>query len=237
MIEAIKKQAERRGVTRLCHFTPSRNLIHIASGATGVLATKKLSQSERHVYTPTDLERLDGHPDHICCSIEFPNAWYFEKARNQDVLFTDWVVILVRPTYLWHNGTRFSPRNASAGRGHRIAAGEFAFSLLYADEVTGAYGNVFRRMPNHLPCCPTDDQAEVLIPDHIILDDILAIAVRDETQAKAELAAFRLAGVPENRFGFVISPTFFDKRELSKCIRSGQYPPERVWYPQGCDHD
>jgi hypothetical protein len=82
MNAAIKKKVRQRGVTRLCHFTPSRNLIHIASGVTGILATKKLEAEERKLYTPTDLLRFDGHAGFISCSLEYPNAWYFDKARG-----------------------------------------------------------------------------------------------------------------------------------------------------------
>ena len=54
MIARIRDSAARRGVTRLCHFTPSRNLVHIAAGLTGILATARLAEQERAAYTATD---------------------------------------------------------------------------------------------------------------------------------------------------------------------------------------
>ena len=60
MIEAIRRDAERRGTTRLCHFTPSRNLQHIAANRAGILATGQLTNDERATFNPTDLLRLDG---------------------------------------------------------------------------------------------------------------------------------------------------------------------------------
>ena len=47
---------------------------HIKAGKTGVLASKHLSVDEREVFNPTDVERLDGYPDHVSCSIEYPNG-------------------------------------------------------------------------------------------------------------------------------------------------------------------
>jgi hypothetical protein len=230
MIASIRREAKQRGITRLCHFTPSRNLIHIASGEKGILATKKLNGTEGSVFTPTDLQRLDGHEGYISCSIEYPNVWYFDKARAKDVLFKDWVVLLINPKYLWLPGTHFCPRNAASNYGSSVSEGESAFLALFAVSVVGAYGKSFTRTPNHLPCCPTDEQAEVLIPDQIVMADILAIAVATETQAKDEVARLRLVNVPDERFKFVVAPGLFEKDTLSKLIRSGKRPIETPWH-------
>jgi hypothetical protein len=232
MIAAIKREAERRGITRLCHFTPSRNLVHILTGTTGILATKKLQKDERSVFTATDLERLDRHEEYICCSIEYPNAWYFDKAKSKDILFKDWVILFINPKYLWLPGSRFCPRNAASGYGRSVAEGEKAFLEMFANSITGAYGKTFTRSPNHLDCCPTDNQAEVLIPDQIGISDILAIAVPTETQAKNEAARLRLLGVPEDRFKFVIALELFEKYTLSSLISSGKRPREILWIPR-----
>src|SRR4028118_2268045 len=134
MIETIKQEVERRGITRLCHFTPSRNLVHILTGTTGILATKKLQTDERSVFTPTDLQRLDRHEDYICCSIQYPNAWYFDTAKSKDELhelFKDWVILFINPKYLWLPGTRFCPRNAASGYGNLVAEGKEAFLSMF----------------------------------------------------------------------------------------------------------
>ena len=85
----VRADAMQRGITRLCHFTPSRNLSHIAEDRTGILSAKHLLEAEKTIFNPTDLERLDGYPDHVCCSIQYPNAWYFKKARSRERLFQD----------------------------------------------------------------------------------------------------------------------------------------------------
>ncbi len=222
-------EANRRGVTRICHFTPSRNLVHIASGFTGVLATKKLQNDERTVFTPTDLLRLDKHEGYISCSIEYPNAWYFDKAQAKDILFKDWVVLLINPKYLWRDGTLFCPRNAASDYGAGIGKGPDAFNALYADSVQGAYGKVRSRSTNHLPSCPTDQQAEVLIPDQILLDDISGVVVSSDIQAKNEVSRFKYLSVAPNRFRLIVAPILFDKYTLSRYIQSGKRPSEAVW--------
>lgn len=232
MSNEIRREAARRGITRLCHFTPSRNLAHIASDRVGILATKRLQEHERRIFTPTDLSRLDGHEAYISCSIEYPNVWYFDKAKSRDIVFKDWVVLFITPKYLWHSGTRFCPRNAASNCGRDVSEGEAAFLALFDDSIKGAYGKAFTRLPVHLSCCPTDDQAEVLIPDQIALADILTIAVATKTQAKNEVARFRLMNIPEDRFKFVIAPDLFDKNALSRLIRSGKRPVEIPWLPR-----
>jgi hypothetical protein len=49
----------------------------------------------------TDQKRLDRHDNHISCSIEYPNAWYFRRVKDGDLPFTDWVILFIRPHYLW----------------------------------------------------------------------------------------------------------------------------------------
>lgn len=228
MIETIKQEVERRGITRLCHFTPSRNLVHILTGTTGILATKKLQTDERSVFTPTDLQRLDRHENYICCSIEYPNAWYFDKAKSKDELFKDWVILFINPKYLWLPGTRFCPRNAASGYGNHVAEGKEAFLSMFNQSVPGAYNRTWTRSNTHLACCPTDNQAEVLIPDTISIGDIFSIAVKTKTQATNEAARLSLLGVPEDRFNFIIAPTLFEKYNLKECISSGKRPQETL---------
>lgn len=227
----IQREATQRGITRLCHFSPSRNLIHIAVGKVGILSTKNLTQSERGVFTPTDLQRLDSYTGHICCSIQYPNAWYLDKARAQDALFPDWVVLLLGPRFLWLPGTRFCPRNAASGFGRGIKEGTLAFREMFADSVLGARGRTYRRSVKHLDNVPTDEQAEVLVPDRVPQEDILGVAVQSAAQARNEAVRFRLAGIPSNTLKIVVAPTLFDKQALSNCIRNGTLPDEKAWNP------
>jgi hypothetical protein len=224
--QEIQTEAARRGITRLCHFTPSRNLAHILLGTWGILATKHLKRDERALFNATDLSRLDRHEGHICCSVEYPNAWYFEHARGRELLFRDWVVVLFDPRYLWEMGTLFCPRNAAASFGRQLGEGTEAFRSLFAASVEGAHGQRFGRRSMHLSCSPTDDQAEVLIPDRVALRHVRGFIVASETQGKNELSRLRLAGLDISALEVLVSPTAFQKRALSECIRSGRRPVE-----------
>ena len=224
----IRAKAARRGITRMCHFTPSRNLAHVVSGSRGLLASRYLSDDEAAVFNPTDKRRLDGYPYHVCCSIQYPNAWYFSKARLDERLFRDWVVILIDARYLWESGTKFCPTNAATGRGRFVGEGVGAFDALFAEVVEGV--RTYRRGPSHPEYLPTDEQAEVLIPDRIETRDVIGVVLRDGEQAAREISRVRLQRLDIPRL-FVV-PEFFDPRRLSGMLRSGRIPVERE-YPRG----
>jgi len=235
MIPNIQIEAQKRGITRLCHFTPSRNLAQILTGKVGILSTRKLQDDERSVFAPTDLQRLDGFRDHISCTIEFPNAWYFDRARSNELLFKDWVVLFIDPKYLWRYGTKFCPRNAAASFGSQVATGEDAFRALFAPNTVGAYGKTYVRTAGRLDCCPTDEQAEVLIPDVIAMGDILGVAVQSMAQAQNEIVRLKLLGIADGfltSLRFVVAPDLFDKYKLSEILKYGKRPIEKQINPE-----
>ena len=231
MIASIQAEAMRRRITRLCHFTPSRNLGHIAEDPRGILASQHLVKDEKATFNPTDSARLDGFPGHVCCSIQYPNAWYFRKARDQERLFEDWVVLLIDPHHLWHIGTKFCPRNAAAEHGRLVGDGADAFEGLFAETVEGR--RTFRRGARHLASLPTDEQAEVLIPDRVERRDVIGIVVHDERQAKRELARLELLG--RRSPPITIASDFFEPNRLSGLLRTGRIPFERE-HPPGADN-
>ena len=229
MNAAIKQSATQRQITRLCHFTPSRNLVHIAADPRGILATSHLEENERAAFNATDLARWDGHKGHICCSVQVPNAWYFRKARTEDRIFRDWVVLFIAPHYLWMDGTKFCHRNAAARGGRDVAAGHAAFEGMFAPRVVGAYDREYIRAAERADCLPTDEQAEVLVPDQVVREDVLGIAVKDESQAKREVA--RLQMLKQQVPRVVIVKDFFNADWLSATLRSGSFPTEEEHDP------
>lgn len=231
MIAAIKKSAAQRGITRLCHFTPSRNLVHISTEPRGLLASKHLSEDDKVIFNPTDPVRFDGYTDHVCCSVQYPNAWYFRRAREKDRIFPDWVVLLIKPRHLWMRGTKFCPRNAAANRGRDVREGFDAFEALFASSVVGAGGRTFRRTKLHPPSFPTDDQAEVLIPDRVIREDLIGLVVINEAQARREIA--RLEQLSGDLPRLVVAPLFFDPVLLSRNLRCGVVPEEHDYRAGG----
>ncbi|MDQ0456970.1 DarT ssDNA thymidine ADP-ribosyltransferase family protein [Rhizobium paknamense] len=231
MNQSIADAVFGRGIRRLCHFTPSRNLQHIAGGEIGILSTSSLKEQERAAYTATDLERLDQKTTHICCSIEYPNAWYFDRARANEKLFLDWVVLLISPHYLAEEDTLFCPRNAAANYGRHITSGFEGFNTMFAERVTGTRNATYIRSASHLSSCPTDQQAEVLIKDRVLLRDIIGVAVVSEDQARTERVRLRTNGVNPDQFRFVIAPQMFNKYALSEVITRGTAESELLYSP------
>lgn len=228
MSESIKTIAIEREITRLCHFTPSRNLSHIIAGKKGVLATVNLEEAERNLFNPTDLSRLDGHKTHICCTIEYPNPFYFAVARNNEILFKDWVVLIIEPYFLWTEGTRFCQNNASRKSGTTIGEGENQFRALYSNQVSASVGKLTRQI-SHLPACPTDLQAEVLVEDQIPESAIMGIMCVDAAQVRRQISRLKVASLPYQDLNFIICPDAFDRNELTNKLRNGVRPQETKW--------
>jgi hypothetical protein len=233
-IEAIRVEAQRRGITRLAHFTPLRNLVHIATGD-GLLSTKYLAEHERSSFTVQDLERLDGYPDHISCSIEYPNAYYVRNkrrdARGEARIFPDWVCLLLDPSHLWRDTTLLCPHNAAGMRGANVAGGADAFRSMFADVVDAPQRRWHRsRQP---ACSPTDAQAEVLVHRAVPFDDLQAVAVESAAQAGDVWARLKQIGAPVERLAFLVAPAFFAATDLAVGLSQGRRPVESTWHPPG----
>jgi hypothetical protein len=76
-----------------------------------------------------------------------------------------------------------------------------------------------------LNCCPTDDQAEVMVEKEITRDNIIAIAVASVEQARLEKTRLSLIKdvimVP-----WIIAPELFNS-EWSKAVRVGKRLEEK----------
>jgi hypothetical protein len=220
--EDIRVDVMKRGITRLCHFTQSRKFIDMIAETHAILPTSEIQKNHRDML---DALRLDGRLDHVCCSIEYPNVWYFEKIKNNDPLFRDWVILCLNPCLLWERQCLFSPLNAATQRGAFITKGWDGWRSLFAPYIQGAGGYV-RSRQNILSCSPTDDQAEVLVPGPIPKNFIQAVIVRDEEQARSERARFRALKL-DITFDWIVSPTLFGK-SMSSQIRGGRRPDEYI---------
>ena len=231
----IEAEARRLGITRLCHLTPLRNLLQIATGG-GLRSVAEL-EGERAAFDRQDLDRYDNRPGHISCSIEYPNVWYLRRRRRGATplqrLFPTWVCLLIDSKYLWSPGTEFAPRNASTSHGALLAPGFDAFRGLYAEGVDGAHGNRYSRDAKP-PACPTDDQAEVMIHKQVPLADAKTIVVANQAQAASIASALRLLGVAPDEFDYLLAPDLFTVR-LSDMLREGRAPVETPWTPTVLD--
>lgn len=231
MTDGIQAEAERRGITRLCHFTPTKNLVHILTGDQGLVPRARLEADASNPFSPTDPERFDGYLGHHACTVEYPNLWYFDKAKSRDVIFRDWVLLLIKRDYLWSPGTRFCPHNAALHGGRDVAEGDAAFRAMFAASITGSGGVTRQRSARHLPCSPTDDQAEMLVPGIVPLSDVMGMVVPSTESAEEHWARMVLLGTTDLAIPFVVAPVLFDKYALRSAIVAGKRPEEVLWHP------
>jgi hypothetical protein len=220
----IQQECTRRGITRLCHFTQSRNIAHIFDEPFGLYSTKTLRDNDMP-YNPTDPERYDGRDELICCSVEYPNTYYFDRVKSKEPLFKDWVILYIDPMYLWHPDTFFCPCNAARRCGTYIQGETSGFQALFLQSSPGIN---FNRNPRHLPAAPTDIQAEVLINDPIPLDSIIGVVVQNNDQAKNEMLRLSLQGITLNKPIYII-PEFYNKALISRLIQSGNRVTETLY--------
>jgi hypothetical protein len=92
--DLIRTEIMARSITRLCHLTKSQKALHILSSEEGIKAVEFLDKS---LYDANDSLRLDGRLKYINCSLEYPNHWYWNKVKDKDPLFQDWVILLINP--------------------------------------------------------------------------------------------------------------------------------------------
>lgn len=211
----IRQEIQKRKISRLCHLTRSQKALHILSSEDGIMAVDFLDDD---LYDANDPLRLDGRTGHVNCSIEYPNHWYWNKVKDKEPLFRDWVILLINPEILTLDTTEFCPVNAATGSGAYIGEGYPVFKGLFARKVHNR-----TRMPMMLSCCPTDDQAEVLVYRNISRRDIIGIAVKDEDQAESEKYRWEQCNIPQ--FNIIIAPDLFNGRWSNK-VRQGKRPYE-----------
>lgn len=219
-------------LARLAHFTPALNLPSIV--ADGQLrSVKDLSRDVRACYRATDLRRLDGYPDKVCCSLQYPNGFYFDIARRDAaaVNYPNWVCLLLDKVVAAAEGTLFCPRNAAAADAHAVP-GAVGLSACYAPSVRGQGGRVRSRGPQHDPGSPTDVQAEVLVTAPVPLTAIHGIVFPSEAAAVEEYGRLdRFGLLPPNSVRWVVSPDMFDRWAITAAVQSSRYFPEMIWSP------
>lgn len=113
-------------------------------------------------YRPVDSRRWDGYPDYVSCSIEYLNTRYMLQADMRDSSELGWVVLGIDPLLLEEADTLFCHCNAATGRGRYVRGGYRSFLRMFPNTVMDSYWR-YERTRHMLACCPTNDQAEVLV--------------------------------------------------------------------------
>lgn len=191
-----------RGISRLCHFTKSKNLPYIL-GTDGKLLANNFIKDEN--LERNDELRLDGKEDYICCSVQYPNLFYLDRVITSNImhLFKDWSILLISPSVI-NDQSLFCPCNAATNGGIMIGGGIDSFKKLYSESILGKREIV--RYKNMLASSPTDNQAEVLIMHSILKENILGIVFRSNEQAKRELINLNLAQCDISNIQIIVCP-------------------------------
>lgn len=210
-------------VTRLCHFTKMQSLSHILLSPDGILATSRIN---RDTLNQVDNVRADGELDYVCCSIEYPNSWYLEhaKERNEDVIFRDWAIMYINPEIVQKRDIKVCECNAAKENGRYICPGtDENIENLFATKV-----NSFPhpRTDKMLSSCPTNAQTEILVKDGVPREYIKGIVVGNEKTARMVYAMRKTLGI--EAIDIFISPQVVTT-EWRKFVQGGVRPQENEY--------
>lgn len=172
-----------RKINCICHFTTVENLEGIIKEG-GILSNIQLRKkiSDSFTYTQIDSDRIDGYQDHICCSINSYNSKYHYHARNR-CKTQCWVLLAIKPDYLYKQNTVFCRVNAATGRGSYVQGGFDSLKSMFDPNVVGLSmndGTTYTRQYKS-DNVPTHPQAEVLIHESISIEDILLVWINEDT--------------------------------------------------------
>jgi hypothetical protein len=176
----INSDMQSRMINRLVHFTNTRNLESIFQ-TKGLYSIHRLREKEKN-YVASDLKRLDGLHDYICCSITNINPYYFNSCQERNPI-DDYCVLVLDARLIYKRESLYSISNVARERnGHELqnTASTFEyFNKLFADSLT-IDNRLIRRKATLNDNETTDPQAEVLIHNNIHYFDIKEIIVKNE---------------------------------------------------------
>ena len=212
-----------RGATRLCHFTKVKSLVHILTSEDGIIATDFINKD---IKQQNDFQRLDNKTDHVCCSLQYPNSWFLRKVRDRDtdLVFKEWVILVIDLGILKEQSFKFCPCNASKGCGCYISGEVASIAELFSHTI-----GTRNRTPQMLMCCPTDDQAEILVYKNVPLRFVTGIIVGNNESANNIGAILKTIG---KHLPVFVSPSVCST-VWSDQVRSGQTPLETEYYYRG----
>ena len=235
MEQEVKSFAETAGIQRLCHFTRVELLPEIFR--TGqILPTSELLL-RNPACTRNDYDRRDNHLGFVSCSVQYPNLWVLDQFRDRYPDSEGWVILILRPNRLWATGTLFSPVNAALESGRHVSEGLTGLEAMFQPNPPSKHYRF--RGPDHLSSCPTDNQAEVLVPDGVPTADVVGILV--ETHRRVFDIGIELFSSPYGPDGqwrkhipgspwVEHHPELFDSGRLAACISKGVEIPVRREY-------
>ena len=215
----IYEEMKKRGISRLCHFTKSKNFAHIINDFNGIIATDKLPEGYKDI---NDINRFDKKTDYVCCSVQYPNIYYLDRIKENDILFKDWIILCININAILESEILISKVNAATECGKHIKSGIQAFNEIFDNSIITSKRTIQRpfTMPNN---CSTDIQAEILVKNTIDKKYIESIIVPNEIQDKEEFIRMDICGI--SGIDIIVSEEMFNK-SLANSLKYGQLPKE-----------
>lgn len=196
----FQKEIEDRGIEHLIHFTPTINLLSIFEQgkllSRALLEQFDIDQTDIFDFIEfTDDIRFDDK-SFINLSIQHPNSFLFnrfrQKTANEQHIY--WCVLKIDKKYIYEADTLFSVTNAANSYNKRnvgVTGDITKFRMLFANslQVVTSYNSRTVTRNNLKSKYPTDEQAEVLVKNEIVISDILEVCFKDENDLATAKAA------------------------------------------------
>jgi hypothetical protein len=217
----LRKEVNRRRIEYLIHFTPTINLLSIFEQgkllSRALLEQFDIDQTDIFDYIEfTDDIRFDDK-SFINLSIEHPNSFLFNRfqQKTSNVTHINWCVLKINKKYIYYHNTLFSVTNAANSHNKRnigITGGVNKFRQMFAEtvQIVTSYNSRTISRNGLKSKYPTDEQAEVLVKNEILISDILQVCFKDEK----DLAAGKAALSDYNTSNFVVDATLFTNARI-----------------------
>ncbi|AQW99525.1 DUF4433 domain-containing protein [Elizabethkingia anophelis] len=217
----FQKEITDRGIEHLIHFTPVINLLSIFEQgkllSRALLEKFDIDQTDIFDYVEfTDEIRFDDK-SYINLSIQHPNSFLFnrfqQKTANEHHIY--WCVLKIDKKYIYQLETLFSITNAANSYNKKnvgVTGGIAKFRMLFENslQVVTSYSSRTVVRNNLKSKYPTDEQAEVLVKNEILVSDILQVCFKNEQDLAAGKAA--LNGFDTSKF--VVDASLFTNSRI-----------------------
>lgn len=214
--KAFQTEITERGIQYLVHFTPTINLLSIFEQgkilSRALLEQFDISQTDIFDYVEfTDSIRYDDK-NFINLSIQHPSSTLFNRFRQRTIeqSHITWCVLKIDPKYIYRKDTLFSVTNAANSHNRNVVkvSGDIEkFRMMFASslQIVNSYGTKTIQRGNLNKKYTTDEQAEVLVRDEILINDILQVCFKNDI----ELASVKAALKPLDTSNFVVDSSLF----------------------------
>ena len=205
----IPADIHNRRINSLIHFTAASNINSILQN--GILSKATLNQYHiEHAYN--DEMRLDGFPNSISLSIEFPNYSMFSKYRIYDSNSKDMVIIQIDPRVLLDKDCAFYYTNAASKDFHNVNPQSLkdygAWSSMFAENYKGIQRNQLNLPSNYT----THPQAEVLCFNKIEPHYIKCITFENQYHFDKNYMKYNYPSWPFSRGLYVLNNSYYNAR-------------------------